>query len=80
MRRLIHNDFKSVFEAGVDFLLTPVTLTEAIPYSKWLQLDKRLQRSVEDFCTQPVNLAGMFIIVLFDIILCITFYYKLKLC
>lgn len=60
VRKLIQNDFNAVFDSGVDLLLSPVTLTEAVPYSKWLVTDRRLQRTMEDHCTQPVNLAGIY--------------------
>jgi aspartyl-tRNA(Asn)/glutamyl-tRNA(Gln) amidotransferase subunit A len=40
-------------------LLTPVTLTEAPLYSEWIQKDNRQQVSTEDYCTQPVNMAGL---------------------
>lgn len=59
MRRLICEDFKSVFESGVQLILTPVTLTEAPKFSDWALKDNRERVSVEDFCTQPVNMAGL---------------------
>lgn len=59
VRRLICNDFKSVYESGIDLLLTPVTLTEPVPYSKWILMDNREHNAVDDFCTQPVNMAGL---------------------
>ncbi|OQR67853.1 glutamyl-tRNA(Gln) amidotransferase subunit A, partial [Tropilaelaps mercedesae] len=58
LRRLIKDDFTRVFES-VDLLLTPVTLTEAILYSEWVKKDNRTRATLEDFCTQPVNLAGL---------------------
>ena len=58
VRQLICNDFKSVYESGIDLLLTPVTLTEPIPYSKWILIDNREHNAVDDFCTQPINMAG----------------------
>lgn len=60
VRRLICNDFKSAYESGIDLLLTPVTLTEPVPYSKWILTDNREHNAVDDFCTQPVNMAGKF--------------------
>ncbi|XP_077515635.1 glutamyl-tRNA(Gln) amidotransferase subunit A, mitochondrial [Amblyomma americanum] len=59
VRRLICDDFKKVFESGIQLLLTPVTLTEAPKYSDWVLKDNRERVSVEDFCTQPVNMAGL---------------------
>lgn len=59
VRRLIYEDFKKVYESGVDLLLTPVTLTDAVPYSVWLQKDNREHNATDDYCTQPVNMAGL---------------------
>ncbi|GFQ80311.1 glutamyl-tRNA(Gln) amidotransferase subunit A, mitochondrial [Trichonephila clavata] len=59
VRRLIYNDFEAVFKDGIDLLLTPVTLSEPVPYSKWILTDNREHNAVEDFCTQPVNMAGL---------------------
>lgn len=60
IRRLISNDFDNVFNKDkVDLLLTPVTLSEAPSYKNWILKDNREQVSIEDFCTQPVNMAGL---------------------
>ena len=60
VRRIITNDFINVFDKqNIDLLLTPVTLTEAPLYSDWIQKDNRQQVSTEDYCTQPVNMAGL---------------------
>merc|ERR1711874_93932 len=59
LRRLIQQDFLSVFNDNVDVLLTPVTLTDAPLYSEFSQEDNRTQTATQDFCTQPVNLAGL---------------------
>ena len=60
VRQLIANDFTQVFDKqNIDLLLTPVTLTEAPLYSQWIQKDNRQQVSTEDYCTQPVNMAGL---------------------
>ncbi|XP_064455462.1 glutamyl-tRNA(Gln) amidotransferase subunit A, mitochondrial-like [Ornithodoros turicata] len=59
VRRLICEDFDKVFQSGIDLLLTPVTLTEAVKQSEWYRKDNRQRASVEDFCTQPVNMAGL---------------------
>lgn len=58
VRRLITQDFTNVYKE-VDLLLAPVTLTEAILYSEWIKRDNRTRASLEDFCTQPANLAGV---------------------
>lgn len=57
-RRLIAEDFRTVFES-VDFLLTPVTITSTMTYRKWNQLDCTEEAIKEDYCTQPVNMAGL---------------------
>ena len=58
IRRLIMNDFLKCFNE-LDFLLTPVTLTDAPSYSEYIQADNRTQTAKQDHCTQPVNLAGV---------------------
>lgn len=60
VRQLITKDFDEVFDKGnIDILLTPVTLSEAPLFSQWIQKDNRQQVSTEDYCTQPVNMAGL---------------------
>nr|Q29BT3.2 RecName: Full=Glutamyl-tRNA(Gln) amidotransferase subunit A, mitochondrial; Short=Glu-AdT subunit A [Drosophila pseudoobscura pseudoobscura] len=64
VRRLIAEDFLKVFEAPskedrVDILLTPTTLTEAPLYKDFSSLSNRDQCAVQDFCTQPANMAGI---------------------
>ncbi|XP_036323048.1 glutamyl-tRNA(Gln) amidotransferase subunit A, mitochondrial [Rhagoletis pomonella] len=65
VRRLISEDFKHVFERPkdgenvVDVLLTPTTLTDAPLYSDFVSLSNRDQCAVQDFCTQPANMAGI---------------------
>ena len=58
IRRLVQQDFLKVWEE-VDILLTPVTLTPAPLYSEFSSQDNRSQTATQDFCTQPVNLAGV---------------------
>ena len=58
VRRLITEDFQRVFNQ-VDLLLTPVTLSDAPSYKKFVSSDNRTQTAKYDFCTQPVNLAGL---------------------
>jgi len=58
IRRLILNDFLSGF-GDVDFLVTPVTLSDAPSYTDFIQQDNRSQTARQDHCTQPVNLAGL---------------------
>ena len=61
VRRLISRDFLNVFNGNekVDLLLTPVTLSDAPSYSKFSKSDNRTQTAKHDFCTQPINLAGI---------------------
>ncbi|XP_035685707.1 glutamyl-tRNA(Gln) amidotransferase subunit A, mitochondrial-like [Branchiostoma floridae] len=59
IRRLIANDFRKVFEGGVDILLTPTTLSPARSYRWFVQEDNRTRTEQEDVFTQPVNLAGI---------------------
>jgi aspartyl-tRNA(Asn)/glutamyl-tRNA(Gln) amidotransferase subunit A len=60
VRRLIANDFNAVFsDQRVDVLLTPTTLTDAPRYSEFASNSNRDQCAVQDFCTQPANMAGI---------------------
>ncbi|XP_004605758.1 glutamyl-tRNA(Gln) amidotransferase subunit A, mitochondrial [Sorex araneus] len=59
VRRLIANDFRSVFNSGVDVLLTPTTLREAVPYLEFIKEDNRTRSAQDDVFTQAVNLAGL---------------------
>jgi len=58
IRRLISEDFESVYSAGIDVLLTPTTLTTALTYNSFSQADNRTQTAQQDFLTEPANLAG----------------------
>lgn len=59
MRRLIAQDFEHVWNSNVDILLTPTTLSDAPSYKDYVQSDNQTQCSVQDFCTQPANMAGI---------------------
>ncbi len=58
VRRLIAEDFNKVFDSGVDILLTPTTLSDAIRYKEFVAIDHREQSEKQDVLTQPSNLAG----------------------
>ncbi|KAJ8669038.1 hypothetical protein QAD02_000297 [Eretmocerus hayati] len=59
VRRLISDDFENVWKSGVDLLLTPTTLSDAPRYQDFMSEDNQTQCSVQDFCTQPANMAGI---------------------
>lgn len=58
VRRLISDDFVKVFST-VDLLLTPTTLSDAPLLKDFTQSSNRDQCAVQDFCTQPANMAGI---------------------
>lgn len=58
VRRLISQDFKKAF-SKVDLLLTPTTLSDAPLLEDFTRNDNRDQCAVQDFCTQPANMAGI---------------------
>lgn len=57
VRRLIANDFDNVWN-DVQILLTPTTLTDAPLYNDFIQKTNRDQCALQDYCTQPCNMAG----------------------
>lgn len=59
VRRSIYEDFDDVWQSGVDVLLTPTTLSDAPRYCDFINEDNQTQCSVQDFCTQPANMAGI---------------------
>ncbi|XP_076655153.1 glutamyl-tRNA(Gln) amidotransferase subunit A, mitochondrial [Halictus rubicundus] len=59
IRRLISNDFDAAWNNNVDLLLTPTTLTEAPNYDEFISLDNQTQCLIQDYCTQPANMAGI---------------------
>lgn len=65
VRRLISNDFRRVFgsdgqtDGVVDVLLTPTTMSSAPSYAEFVQHSNRDQCALQDFCTQPANMAGI---------------------
>ena len=58
VRRLILEDYLEAWRS-VDLLLTPVTLTDAPTLDNFSSQDNRTQTALQDFCTQPINLAGL---------------------
>ncbi|XP_070189080.1 glutamyl-tRNA(Gln) amidotransferase subunit A, mitochondrial-like isoform X2 [Littorina saxatilis] len=59
VRRLISEDFRRVYESGVDILLTPTTLTDTPTHSWFASEDSRTRSEQQDVFTQPVNMAGV---------------------
>lgn len=61
IRRLIADDFINVFHGddNVNFLLTPTTLSDAPVYSEFSKSSNRDQCAIQDYCTQPSNMAGI---------------------
>jgi aspartyl-tRNA(Asn)/glutamyl-tRNA(Gln) amidotransferase subunit A len=59
IRRLIQQDFISCWDRQIDMLVTPVTLTDAPSYEDYMLEDNRTHTAKQDYCTQPVNLAGL---------------------
>lgn len=57
VRRLISNDFDNIWDK-VQLLLTPTTLSTAPLYSDFIKKTNRDQCAVQDYCTQPANMAG----------------------
>ena len=58
VRRLISQDFDKVF-SKVDILLTPTTLSDAPLLEDFVKNNNRDQCAIQDFCTQPANMAGI---------------------
>lgn len=58
VRRLIVDDFRAAFES-VDVLLTPTTLSAAPRLADFVRHSNRDQCALQDFCTQPANMAGV---------------------
>lgn len=58
VRRLISQDFNKAFST-VDILLTPTTLSDAPLLEDFVKNNNRDQCAIQDFCTQPANMAGI---------------------
>ena len=78
-RRLISNDFSNVFfhRKGVDMLLAPTLIGDAIKYSEFKEYDNIARTQEQDVCTQAVNLAGTCMSPQHDRFLCICCYFFL---
>lgn len=59
LRRLISQDFDKVWDSNIDLLLTPTTLSDAPTYDEFVLLDNQRQCIIQDYCTQPANMAGI---------------------
>jgi len=58
VRRLISQDFWTVFKSGCDVLLTPTVLGDAPTYNWFSKADNRTRTQEQDVFTQPANMAG----------------------
>jgi len=67
---MIADDFRQVFNAGVDVLLTPTVLGDAARFSSFSKADNRTRTQEQDVFTQPVNMAGMLLTLRFQ---CVVF-------
>ncbi|KAG8123978.1 hypothetical protein E2320_019319 [Naja naja] len=59
VRRLIATDFAKLFRSGVDILLTPTTLNQAMLYQEFIKEDNRTRSTQDDLFTQAANMAGL---------------------
>lgn len=59
VRRLIAEDFNALWNMEIDLLLTPTTLSDAPMYRDFIKADNQTQCSMQDYFTQPANMAGL---------------------
>ena len=59
VRRLVAEDFRRVFESGIQVLLTPTTISPAKSYQEFRLFDNRKRQEQEDLMVLSMNLAGV---------------------
>lgn len=59
VKQPITNDSVNAFNSGVGALLTPTTLSEAVPNIEFIKEDNRMPSAQDDSFTQAVNMAGL---------------------
>jgi len=47
-----------VFGSGIDILLTPITLSDAVPYVEFIKEDNITSSTKDAILTQAANIAG----------------------
>jgi len=55
----VTNDFRNVFNDGIDVLLTPATISTAPRYCEFIKNSNNFQTTQHDVYAKPSNLAGV---------------------